>query len=148
MDFADVFEYGDEGAFGAMVAREREIVARKVKECAAAASGVGLVRLVAVGEAIGMAEEDLAEWRETAAASRRELSARYRELYSEYRMRSAVSPDAPETLSVLDEMVALGLEDNAYHKWALREQERVAAARERPEAAPAEEARKEEENVK
>ena len=40
-------------------------------------------------------------------------------------MRAAVSPDAPETLLVLDDMVALGLEDNPFHQWALREKVRV-----------------------
>jgi len=40
-------------------------------------------------------------------------------------MRAAVSPGAKETLAVLDEMLALGLEDNSFHKWALREKARV-----------------------
>ena len=57
--------------------------------------------------------------------TRKELSRRYREMYSDYRMRSAVAPDAPETLAVLDAMVALGLTDNSYHQWALREKARV-----------------------
>ena len=40
-------------------------------------------------------------------------------------MRSAVAPGAPETLSILDAMLALGLEDNSFHQWALREKARV-----------------------
>ena len=57
----------------------------------------------------------------------KELAARYRTLYSDYRMKSAVAPGAPETLAVLDEMIALGLAENTFHKWALREKERVTA---------------------
>ena len=40
-------------------------------------------------------------------------------------MRAAVAPDAAETLAVLDAMIALGLEENHFHQWALREKERV-----------------------
>ena len=48
---------------------------------------------------------------------------------------AAVAPGAKDTLAVLDEMVALGLEDNPFHQWALREKERVVAKKQ--EAAPA-----------
>ena len=40
-------------------------------------------------------------------------------------MRAAVAPGAPETLAILDAMLALGLEDNSFHQWALREKMRV-----------------------
>ena len=54
-------------------------------------------------------------------------SSQYREKYSDYRMRAAVAPGAKETLAVLDEMIALGLAENTFHQWALREKERVSA---------------------
>ena len=41
-------------------------------------------------------------------------------------MRAAVAPGAKETLAILDEMIALGLSDNSFHQWALREKARVA----------------------
>ena len=40
-------------------------------------------------------------------------------------LRSTVSPGDPETLAILDDMIAIGLDENQFHKWALREKERV-----------------------
>ena len=70
------------------------------------------------------------------AEARKALAKRYRDLYSDYRMRAAVAPDAAETLAVLDAMVALGLEDNPYHQWALREKERVATKKDERQKDP------------
>ena len=115
--------------FADMVEREREQLVGDILRRATEADAVTLIRLCALGETLGIADDVLAVWRSRAAESHKALSARYRELYSEYRMRAAVAPDAPETLSVLDDMTALGLDDNPYHQWALREKERVAAKR-------------------
>ena len=61
------------------------------------------------------------------AKARKELAMRYRTLYSDYRMKAAVAPAAPETLAVLDQMIKLGFVENPFHQWALRENERVSA---------------------
>ena len=89
------------------------------------AKSVSLIRLCELGEAVGVDNAKLAEWRKRAAEARKDISAQYREKYSDYRMRAAVAPGAKETLAVLDEMIALGLEDNSFHQWALREKARV-----------------------
>ena len=125
VDLADVFDLEDP-AFAPMLNRERKLLMDTILKRAETADSVALIRLSALGEAVGMADEKLAEWRARAAAARKALAKRYRDMYSDYRMRAAVAPDAPDTLVVLDNMIALGLEDNPYHQWALREKERVA----------------------
>ena len=124
-DLTDVFD-PDDPAFAPMVTRERKLLMDAILKRAETADSVALIRLCTLGEAVGVADDKLAEWRARAAKARQELAKRYRDLYSDYRMRAAVAPDAAETLAVLDAMVALGLEDNPYHQWALREKERVA----------------------
>ena len=133
-DFVDAFD-PDDPAFAPMVKREREQLVNTILKRAASADSVELIRLCALGETVGVAESKLGEWRVRAAAARRKLATRYREMYADYRMRAAVAPGAKDTLAVLDEMVALGLEDNPFHQWALREKERVVAKKQ--EAAPA-----------
>ena len=123
-DLVDAFD-AEDAVFGPMLKRERERLVEAILKRADTATSVSLIRLCALGEAVGVANERLAEWRARAAAARKELSRQYRELYSDYRMRAAVAPGAPETLSVLDAMLALGLEDNSFHQWALREKARV-----------------------
>ena len=124
-DLTDVFD-PDDPAFAPMVKRERKLLMDAILKRAETADSVALIRLCALGETLGVADDKLAEWRARAAKARQELAKRYRDMYSDYRMRAAVAPDAAETLAVLDDMVALGLEDNPYHQWALREKERVA----------------------
>ena len=123
-DLVDAFD-PDDVAFAPMLKRERERLVRAILQRADSANSAELIRLSSLGEAVGVEDGQLAKWRTRAAAARRELSRRYREKYSDYRMRAAVAPDAPETLAVLDEMIAFGLEDNSYHQWALREKMRV-----------------------
>ena len=123
-DLVDAFD-SDDAAFAPMLKRERERLVKTILKRAESADSVELIRLSLLGEAVGVENDELAKWRARAAAARRELSKRYRELYSDYRMRSAVAPDTSGTLAVLDEMIALGLEDNPYHQWALREKVRV-----------------------
>ena len=124
-DFADAFE-SDDSTFAPMLRRQRARIADEILRRAGGADAATLVGLCALGEAVGVENSVLAQWRARAADARREISAKYRAKYSDYRMRSAVAPGAPETLAVLDEMIALGLADNQFHKWALREKERVA----------------------
>ena len=126
-DLVDVFETSDsdDKAFAPMLKRERERLAQAILKRADTAKAVTLIRLCELGEAVGVDNAKLAEWRSRAAVARKELSRQYKEKYSEYRARAAVSPDAPETLSILDVMIALGLEDNTFHQWAVREKERV-----------------------
>ena len=123
-DLVDAFD-AEDAVFGPMLKHERERLVEAILKRAATATSVSLIRLCALGEAVGVENAQLAEWRARAAAARKELSRQYRELYSDYRMRSAVAPGAPETLSILDAMLALGLEDNSFHQWALREKARV-----------------------
>ena len=123
-DLVDVFDVDDE-AFVPMLKRERERLMNEILKRADTAREVTLIRLCELGEAVGVDNAKLAEWRTRAAAARKELSRQYKEKYSEYRTRAAVAPDAPETLSILDAMVALGLEDHSFHQWAIREKERV-----------------------
>lgn len=124
--FVDVFDEED-AAFAPLVARERGVLVEALKKRAATADDVSLIYLCDLGEAVGMDESSIGDWRRRAEIARKELAARYRTLYSDYRMKSAVAPGAPETLAVLDEMIALGLAENTFHKWALREKERVTA---------------------
>ena len=123
-ELVDAFE-SDEATFMPMLRRERERLVDAILKRVDKADSVALIQLSALGEMLGVENAHLTRWRSRAAAARKELSRRYREMYSDYRMRSAVAPDAPETLAVLDAMVALGLTDNSYHQWALREKARV-----------------------
>lgn len=126
-DLVDAFETSeaDDKSFAPMLKRERERLLNEILKRAGKAKDVSLIRLCELGEAVGVDNARLAEWRTRAAAARKELSRQYKEKYSEYRKRAAVSPDARETLAVLDTMVALGLEDHPFHQWAMREKERV-----------------------
>ena len=124
-DFVDVFG-SDDVAFAPMLKHERERLVAAILDRAGTAKSVSLIRLCELGEAVGVDNAKLAEWRKRAAEARKELSSQYREKYSDYRMRAAVAPGAKETLAILDEMIALGLSDNSFHQWALREKARVA----------------------
>lgn len=124
--FVEVFDE-DDPAFAPIVARERGVLTEALKKRAAAADDVSLISLCDLGEAVGMDDSAIGDWRRRAEAARKELAARYRQLYSDYRMKAAVAPAAPETHAVLDEMIALGLAENTFHQWALREKERVGA---------------------
>jgi hypothetical protein len=123
-DLVDAFE-SEEGTFSAMLARERSELAEAILAHSRDAKAATLVNLCSLGEAVGVENARLAEWRARAIEIRRELLAKYREKYSEYRLRSTVSPGDPETLAILDDMIAIGLDENQFHKWALREKERV-----------------------
>ena len=123
-DLVDAFE-SEEGTFSAMLARERSELAEAILAHSRDAKAATLVNLCSLGEAVGVENARLAEWRARAIEIRRELLAKYREKYSEYRLRSTVSPGDPETLAILDDMIAIGLDENRFHKWALREKERV-----------------------
>ncbi len=123
-DLVDAFD-SDDGEFEPMLKRERERLVEAILKRADKATSVSLIRLCALGEAVGVDNSRLAAWRDRAAAARKDLARQYREKYSNYRMRAAVAPDAPDTLAILDEMIALGLADNSFHQWALREKERV-----------------------
>ena len=126
-DLVDVFDTtdADDKSFTPMLRRERERLADEILKRADAANEVSLIRLCELGEAVGVDNAKLAEWRNRAAEARKVLSRQYREMYSDYRIRAAVAPDAPETRAVLDAMIALGLTDNSFHQWAEREKERV-----------------------
>lgn len=113
--------------FARMVEHERKLLVKTIVKRAKDADAVSLIHLCALGDAVGVDEGTLAEWHTRAEETRKALSERYRDLYADYRLRSAVAPDAPETLAVLDEMLATGLEDNPFHQWALREKDRVAS---------------------
>lgn len=123
-DFMDAFD-SEDGAFAPMLKRERERIVEAIIKRADSAESVALIGLCSLGETVGLDAGILSKWRARAAAARKELFRKYREMYSDYRMRSAVAPGAPETLAVLDAMVALGLEENPFHQWALREKVRV-----------------------
>ncbi len=123
-NLVDAFDPEDE-TFAPMIKHERERLVEAILKRVDTADSLELIRLCALGEAVGVDNSRLAQWRTRAAATRKELARKYREMYSDYRMRSAVAPDAPDTLAVLDKMIALGLEDNHFHQWALREKVRV-----------------------
>ena len=124
--FEDAFG-SDDPATASLVADERKRIAEALLARAEKAQDVALIRLCDLGEAVGVDPKALAQWRKRADVARRALSRRYRELYGDYRMKAAVAPGAPETLAVLDRMVALGLPEDRFHEWALRELERVKA---------------------
>lgn len=125
--WADLVEVLDpeERKFADMVERERKLIADVVLKRAEKANPTSLIRLCALGETVGIDPAKLAEWTARAAEARKGIAAKYRELYSDYRMRAAVAPSSPETLAILDAMIALGLEDNTFHQWAVREKQRV-----------------------
>ena len=128
-DLVDVFD-SDDAAFAPMLNHERERLMAAILKRADTAKSVTLILLCELGEAVGVDNAKLSEWRKRAAEARKDISAQYREKYSDYRMRAAVAPGAKETLAVLDEMIALGLEDNSFHQWALREKARVQSKKE------------------
>ncbi len=125
-DLVDAFD-SEDGAFAPMLKSERERLVEAILKRGETAESVELIHLCALGEAVGVDNASIAKWRARAADARKELFRKYREMYSDYRMRAAVAPGAPETLAVLDEMIALGLEENPFHQWALREKQRVQA---------------------
>nr|MCR5839752.1 hypothetical protein [Kiritimatiellia bacterium] len=116
-----------DAAFAPLVVRERKVLSDALKKRAATADDVALISLCDLGEAVGMEDSAIGDWRRRAEAARKELAVRYRTLYSDYRMKAAVAPAAPETLAVLDQMIKLGFVENPFHQWALREKERVSA---------------------
>ena len=123
-DLVDVFDPSD-ASFAPIVARERGLIERTLVDRAAAADDSALVRILDIGEAVGIAEDKLVEWRVRATAARKAISDKYRRLYADYRLRAAVAPGAPETRAVLDEILALGIPENQFHKWAVREIESI-----------------------
>lgn len=124
--FVEAFDE-DDAAFAPLVVRERKVLSDALKKRAATADDVALISLCDLGEAVGMEDSAIGDWRRRAEAARKELAVRYRTLYSDYRMKAAVAPAAPETLAVLDQMIKLGFVENPFHQWALREKERVSA---------------------
>ncbi len=128
-DLADAFDLDDDdNTFAPMLEHERAELAKAIlKRGSENAEPVELVNLCSLGETIGINDAKLADWRKRVDDVRRDLYARYRKMYSDYRMLCAVSPESPDAVKILDSMIALGLEDNQFHKWALREKERVSA---------------------
>lgn len=124
--FVDAFD-PDDPTFAPIVKKERDAISSLIVKRAETAKDAELVRLCDIGEAVGIDDSVLKEWKRRATAARKQLAAQYRTLYGDYRARAAVAPDAPETLAILDQMLALGLEDNAFHQWAERERVRVTA---------------------
>ena len=122
----DAFDPDDQ-TFAPIVKREMDTIAKTILKRAENAKDAELVRLCDLGEAVGIGDDILKEWKHRAAAARKRLAAQYRSLYGDYRARAAVAPGAPETLEILDRMLAIGLEDNAFHQWAERERARVTA---------------------
>ena len=126
VQFVDAFD-PDDPTFAPIVKREKDAIAAEIVKRAESAEDAELVRLCDLGEAVGVDDSVLADWKRRAAAARKKLAARYRALYGDYRARAAVAPGASETLAVLDRMLEIGLEDNAFHQWAERERARVTA---------------------
>lgn len=123
-DFVSAFDPADE-SFAAMIGRERALLSDAVVKRASKVKPVALARLCEFASALGVDAAKLSQWSDKAAAARKEILARCRELYTEYRMRSTESQRAAGTLSVLDDIISLGLEDSTYYKWAVRERERL-----------------------
>ena len=124
--FVDAFDPEDP-TFAPIVKKERDDIAKAILKSAESAKDAELVRLCDIGEAVGIDDEVLKDWKHRAVVARKRLAAQYRSLYGDYRARAAVAPGAPETLAVLDRMLEIGLEDNAFHQWAERERVRVTA---------------------
>ena len=131
--FVDAFDPEDP-TFAPIVKKERDDIAKAILKSAESAKDPELVRLCDIGEAVGIDDAVLKEWKHRAAVARKRLAAQYRALYGDYRARAAVAPGAPETLEILDKMLAIGLEDNPFHQWAERERVRVSSAPAAPEA--------------
>lgn len=129
--WADLVDAFDEEIpqFAKMLKNESKLLVDAIVARAETADAVSLIHLCAIGESVGVDADTLAAWRAREAETRKALSDHYRDLYADYRLRAAVAPDDPETLAVLDDMLAPGLEDDPYHQWALREKERVSAER-------------------
>lgn len=125
-DFLNAFD-PENDAFSAMIAKESEQIKDEVLKRAESAGAVELIRLCDLGDQLGLDEQMIGEWRKRAKEAKIVLGKKYRELYSDYRARAAVAPDAPETLAILDEMISIGLTDNRFHLWAEREKERISS---------------------
>ncbi len=123
-DFLVAFEAEDE-TFAKMVDRERRLLADAVEKRASKIEPVDLKNLCDLGASVGVDASKLSRWSSAADAARKVVLDKCRDMYSEYRMRSAQSRRAPETLALLDRIIAQGLEDSSYYKWAVRERERL-----------------------
>lgn len=122
--FVDAFDPEDQ-TFAPIVKKERDAIAAAILKRAESANDAELICMCDLGEAVGIEEGVLKEWKRRATVARKKLAAQYRALYGDYRARAAVAPGAPETLEVLDKMLAIGFEDNPFHQWAERERVRV-----------------------
>lgn len=125
--FVDAFDPEDT-TFAPIVAKERDAIAAAILKRAESAKDVELIQMCDLGEAVEVEEGLLKEWKRRASVARKKLAVQYRELYGDYRARAAVAPGAPETLEVLDKMLAIGLVDHPFHQWAEREYARVHAS--------------------
>ena len=125
--FVDAFDPED-STFAPIVKRERDSIAKAILKRAESAKDGELIQMCDLGEAVEVDEGLLKEWKRRAAIARKKLAAQYRDLYGDYRARAAVAPGAPETLAVLDKMLAIGLVDHPFHQWAEREYARVHAS--------------------
>lgn len=128
-DFISAFDPEDE-AFSKMVNAERTRLAEATVKRAGKIPPVDLARLRDLGAAVGVDSDKLSEWSAAEVRARKEILAKCRELYTEYRTRAAQSRRSPETLSVLDDIIALGLKDSTYYTWAVRERVRLEETKE------------------
>lgn len=125
-EFLNAFD-PEESAFAAMIEKDRDQITEEVLKRAQSAGAVELIKLCELGDQLGLDEKMIGDWRKRAKDAKVVLGKKYRELYSDYRARAAVAPDAPETLAILDEMISIGLTDNRFHLWAEREKERISS---------------------
>ena len=125
--FVDAFDPEDP-TFEPIVKRERDSIASTILKRAESAKDVELIQMCDIGEAVGVEEGLLKDWKRRASVARKNLAVQYRELYGDYRARAAVAPGAADTLDVLDKMLAIGLADHPFHQWAEREYARVHAS--------------------
>jgi len=118
----------DELVYNRFAARENpillELVSNVVSRVVASGDRAGgeaavLEPTALLAQDLGIPSAQTEEWLRLARLARRRLQARYRELYSTYRVQERKDPAAAE--KILDDMLALGDDQNNFHAWAVRE---------------------------
>lgn len=89
----------------------------------AQAAALKLEPLSRLAEQAGVPEDRIASWRQCAKEASQRLATTYRTLYSQYRTQSY--SDRAAAAATLERILAIGDTGNSFHRWAVREKERI-----------------------
>lgn len=125
----------DDALFRAMRTSEAKRVAKLAERVAgcvlqefkadsqAQAAALKLEPLSRLAEQAGVPEDRIAAWRQCAKEASQRLATTYRTLYSQYRTQSY--SDRAAAAATLERILAIGDTGNSFHRWAVREKERI-----------------------